>query len=139
MQSHSVHLAVKFPHDMKLTVALTPSIIISLKLVSLGALPTSFYLVPWAFVTRGACVDFRTPGHAALLQETTAVQCADSLHDRSKSDLGIGWVSGNMRRMRRCFTLWPRCARGQVGVTVQLKQRGHNATKRTVMSSNSPL
>jgi hypothetical protein len=70
---HSVHLAVKSPHDMKLAVELTPSIIISLKFASLGALPTSFHLVPWAFVTRRACVDFRTPDHAALLQETTAV------------------------------------------------------------------
>ena len=54
IQGHSIHLAVKSPHDLKLTVALTPSITISLKFVSLGALPTSFYLVPWAFVTRRA-------------------------------------------------------------------------------------
>jgi len=122
-----VHLAVKSPHDMNLTVALTPSITISLKFVSLGALPTSLYLVPWAFVTRRACVDFRTPDHAALLQETTAVQCTHSLHDCSGSNLRIGWISGNLRQIHRCFTMWPRLS---VKQRVRARSRwGHYAAQ----------
>jgi hypothetical protein len=75
MQGHRVHLAVKSPHGMKL---ISRAHSIDHHLTQVYFIGCTAYLFPprtWAFVTRKACVDFRKPDHAALLRETTAVQC----------------------------------------------------------------